>query len=133
MSKPSTAARLKPPRAAEAAEALLADPERIERAASTLRALGNPTRLSLVALLAESGERSVGELGEALGLPQAAVSQQLGVLRLAGLVSVRRDGGFRYYALAVSEVLTLLGCMSRCHLVSGAPASSPRRRLGGAR
>ena len=96
----------------------LDEPELAERAAAMLKALGNPTRLRVVALLSERGEHSVGDLVAALGLPQAHVSQQLGILRLHKLVAVRRKGGFRHYSLAVSELTDLLACMTRCHLIT---------------
>ena len=74
----------------------LDDPERAERAAVMLKALGNPTRLRLVAILSERGEHTVGDLVATLGLPQAHVSQQLSILRLHKLVAVRRKGGFHH-------------------------------------
>lgn len=55
------------------------------------KALGDPSRLMLLSLLFE-GERSVGELAEETGRRQPTVSQQLGRLSRAGLVSSRREG-----------------------------------------
>lgn len=98
----------------------LGDDARTERLAGFLKAMGHPVRLRVLACLACDGEQSVGDLCRVLGLAQAAVSQQLAVLRLHGLVSVRRDGGFRKYVLAVDEVRTMLNCMTRCHLVQAA-------------
>lgn len=46
-----------------------------------------------------SGEISVGDLVERLGLSQPTVSKHLKVLRDHGLVSVREDGQHRYYRL----------------------------------
>lgn len=46
-----------------------------------------------------SGEISVGDLVDALGLSQPTVSKHLKVLRDHGLVSVREDGQHRYYRL----------------------------------
>lgn len=96
---------------------VLRDEGRAERMAEVLKALGHPIRLRLVAILAHVGERTVGDLARDLGLAQAIVSQQLAILRLQGLVRVRTSGGYRYYGLAVNEVVTLLQCMSRCHLL----------------
>jgi DNA-binding transcriptional ArsR family regulator len=45
------------------------------------------------------GERSVGELVEALGLTQPQVSKHLAVLKKVGLVSVRGVGRQRLYSL----------------------------------
>jgi DNA-binding transcriptional ArsR family regulator len=63
--------------------------------------LGDPVRRRLLELLA-GGERSAGALGavvrDEFGITQPAVSQQLRVLREAGLVHVRRAGTTRFYA-----------------------------------
>jgi ArsR family transcriptional regulator, arsenate/arsenite/antimonite-responsive transcriptional repressor len=69
------------------------------RAASRLfKALGDETRLRIVALLSH-GELCVCHLQEALGLSQPAVSRHLGVLRAAGVVADRRGGKWVYYRL----------------------------------
>jgi ArsR family transcriptional regulator len=62
------------------------------------RALGDDTRLRIVALLSH-GELCVCHLQEALCLSQPNVSRQLGVLRAAGLVRDRREGNWVYYRL----------------------------------
>lgn len=63
------------------------------------RALGDETRLRMVALLSH-GELCVCHLQEALGLSQPNASRQLGVLRSAGVVEARREGNWVYYSLA---------------------------------
>jgi DNA-binding transcriptional ArsR family regulator len=65
---------------------------------AALDALGDATRRSLLDLL-RAGPRSVGELADRLPVSQPAVSQHLAVLLQAGLVSVRKDGRRRIYAL----------------------------------
>lgn len=50
------------------------------------------------------GEKSVGELGTALDLRQANVSQHLAVLRSAGLVNTRREGVTVYYSLSSPKI-----------------------------
>lgn len=65
-----------------------------------LRALGDETRLRIVALLAH-GELCVCHIGEALGLPQPTVSRHLSVLRVAGVVETRRDGAWIHYRIAL--------------------------------
>lgn len=67
--------------------------------ARLLRALGDETRLRIVALLAH-GELCVCHIQAALGLSQPNTSRQLGVLRAAGVVDSRREGGWAYYRLA---------------------------------
>src|SRR5438874_12963499 len=63
------------------------------------RAVGDETRLRIVALLAH-GELCVCHLEEALELTQPNASRQLGILRAAGVVTHRRDQRWVYYALA---------------------------------
>ena len=70
----------------------------VEPVAALCRALGDPTRLRLVALLSQ-GELCVCHLHTALGLPQPAVSRHLAVLRAAGLVASRRHGTWVHYRL----------------------------------
>ncbi|MBZ9750700.1 metalloregulator ArsR/SmtB family transcription factor [Deinococcus sp. HMF7604] len=59
-------------------------------------AVAEPRRRQLLDLLA-SGERSVGELAQALGLSQPLVSKHLKVLRDVDAVRVRDDGVRRLY------------------------------------
>jgi len=62
------------------------------------RALGDPTRLRIIALLSHV-ELCVCHLQEALGLSQPNISRHLGVLRAAGIVEDRRQGNWVYYRL----------------------------------
>jgi len=77
------------------------------------RALGDETRLRIVALLAH-GELCVCHVEQALGLSQPNASRQLGILKAAGVVDGRRDGTWVYYRIAeqeheaVQRVLSLL-------------------------
>ena len=66
------------------------------------RALGDDTRLRIVALLAH-GELCVCHLQDALELPQPTVSRQLAILRAAGLVADRRERTWVYYRLVRQE------------------------------
>jgi ArsR family transcriptional regulator, arsenate/arsenite/antimonite-responsive transcriptional repressor len=66
------------------------------------RALGDETRLRIVALLSH-GELCVCHLETALDLSQPNVSRHLGILRAAGVVEGRRDGSWMYYSLAPQE------------------------------
>ncbi|MCY0998387.1 metalloregulator ArsR/SmtB family transcription factor [Myxococcus sp. MISCRS1] len=70
------------------------------RSASRLfKALGDETRLRIVALLSH-GELCVCHFESALDLTQSNTSRQLGVLKNAGIVEARRDGSWVYYRLA---------------------------------
>jgi DNA-binding transcriptional ArsR family regulator len=69
-------------------------------------ALADRSRRAIVMALAE-GERTVGELTDALPISQPAVSQHLKVLREIGLVSDRREGTRRRYRLNEHGVAAL--------------------------
>jgi DNA-binding transcriptional ArsR family regulator len=71
--------------------------------AKYFRALGDPTRLRVLELLRD-GERSVGELVTALGLPQPKISNHLACLRWCGFVTTRRQHRTVYYRLADERV-----------------------------
>ena len=79
------------------------DPVR-QRIASISRALADPKRLCVLETLA-SGERSVSELSRDVGCQVPNMSQHLGVLRSAGLVSTRREGTTVYYSLTDHKVI----------------------------
>ena len=71
------------------------------RAATTadvFNAVAEPRRRQILDLLA-GGERSVGDIVDALGLGQPQVSKHLRVLREVGALQVRGDGRRRFYRL----------------------------------
>ncbi len=68
---------------------------------SALRALGEPTRLSLVRQLI-AGAKPVTELCDTLHITPYNVSKHLRVLKEAGLLEVEKQGQQRIYALAVA-------------------------------
>ena len=74
------------------------------------KALGNPARLEVLELLAQS-ERTVDSLAAELGLSTANASQHLQVLRGAGLVETRREGLFVHYRLADEAIVSLSGAL----------------------
>jgi DNA-binding transcriptional ArsR family regulator len=75
--------------------------------AQLFRALSHPERLRILDILAHQ-EACVCHLTEILGQRQPYVSQQLAILREAGLVADRRDGTLIYYRLADDLLATLL-------------------------
>src|SRR3954470_24647964 len=77
-----------------------------------LRALSDPTRLRIVALL-EGDELSVNELQEITRMGQSRISTHLGLLQDSGLVQSRREGKRTFYKLnphadpAIAEFIQL--------------------------
>ena len=83
-------------------------------AADLLKALSSENRLLLLCQLAD-GDKSVGELAGSLGLRQAAVSQQLSLLRKDGLVAARRDGRTMHYRLTGAEARSVILLLHRLY------------------
>jgi ArsR family transcriptional regulator len=80
--------------------------------AELFRALAHPARIRALEVLAE-GERSVGEMQPLVGIESSHLSQQLGVLRRAGLVTTRKEGSSVYYAIRDPELVQLLAVAKR--------------------
>lgn len=90
--------------------------EKIETLADIFKALSDPTRLRLLALLsgqsiamcngdcASQAFLCVGALANQLGVSQSAVSQHLRILRQAGLVRGERRGAFMHYSINTQGV-----------------------------
>jgi ArsR family transcriptional regulator len=70
------------------------------------RALGDETRLRIVALLSH-GELCVCHIETALDLNQSTASRHLGILKSAGIVDSRREGTWVYYALTEQDHATV--------------------------
>jgi len=68
------------------------------QAGALLKAMGNERRLLILCHLA-GGEKSVGELEDAIDLSQSALSQHLARLRRDGLVRTRRKAQTIYYSI----------------------------------
>lgn len=79
----------------------------LRAAADTFALLSTPTRLHLAWLLARHAY-DVGTLAEQTGASVAAVSQHLAKLRIAGLVTARREGRRQIYAVEDPHVLMLV-------------------------
>jgi DNA-binding transcriptional ArsR family regulator len=75
--------------------------------ADFFKTLGHPVRIRVLELLSEH-ERTVSDMLGEVGIEPSNLSQQLSVLRRAGLVTARRDGLFVTYALASPRVSELL-------------------------
>ena len=75
--------------------------------AELFKVFGDSTRIRILFELFGE-EVSVGDMAEALGMNQSAVSHQLKVLKLAKLVKSRRDGKSIYYSLADEHVRTII-------------------------
>lgn len=80
--------------------------------AELFRALAHPARIRALEVLIE-GPRSVSDLQPLVGIESSHLSQQLGVLRRAGLVTSEKQGATVVYAVADPELATLLASARR--------------------
>jgi ArsR family transcriptional regulator len=75
--------------------------------AEFFKTLGHPARIRVLELLA-ARDRSVGELLPEIGIESSNLSQQLGVLRRAGVVDARKDGNTVIYSITSPDIAELL-------------------------
>lgn len=83
------------------------DAESAASVAATLQALATPSRLLILTRLRQ-GSCRVGELADAVGMEQSAVSHQLRLLRALSLVAGKREGRSIVYSLYDNHVAQLL-------------------------
>ena len=107
--------------------------------AEFFKTLGHPARIRILELLSE-GERSVGALQTEVGLEGSHMSQQLAVLRRAGVVLAQKQGNSVIYSMASPDLAELMAVARKVltglltdqvgllqDLKADAPAASPAR------
>lgn len=77
------------------------------QACDLLKAIANESRLMVLCKLVD-GEASVGELQDAVGLNQSAMSQHLALLRQNRLVARTRRGQYIYYRIVSEDALAIM-------------------------
>jgi ArsR family transcriptional regulator len=109
-------------------------------AVSALSALAQESRLAVFRLLVEAGPKGMpaGAIAEALDLPSNTLTFHFDRLRMAGLVTVRRDGRSMIYAAQFERMNALLGFLTenccegepeKCAPSVCAPAKSKRTKV----
>lgn len=89
------------------------DVEEAERLARAFKALGDPTRVRLLSLIAASPEREacICDLVEPVGLSQPTVSHHMKQLVDAGLVAREQRGRWAFYRLVDDALAALSGAL----------------------
>jgi len=105
------------------------DGEYVELAVEVFAMLADATRIRIILALRDT-ELPVNQLAEAVDKSQAAVSQHLAKLRLARIVTTRRDGTRVFYRLANEHARQLVSdaIFQAQHAIDGAPAHHRRSR-----
>ncbi|HVT79170.1 MAG TPA: metalloregulator ArsR/SmtB family transcription factor [Phycisphaerae bacterium] len=87
-------------------------PAQLAAVAGLFGVLSEESRLAILQRL-KAGPASVGELVEELGMKQANVSKQLGILSAAGVIARRQDGNRAIYSIALPLVFDLCDLVCR--------------------
>jgi ArsR family transcriptional regulator len=90
------------------------DDESAERLARVFKALGDPTRVRLISLIAaaEGAEACICDLTDPVGLSQPTVSHHMRILAEAGLVTREQRGRWAYFALVADAFAALRQAVS---------------------
>ena len=81
-----------------------------DKASGLMKVMANSDRLMLLCQLSQ-GEKSVGVLEQILDIRQPTLSQQLTVLREAGLVATRRDGKNIFYSISSQSAMAVMSVL----------------------
>ena len=82
--------------------------ESVKQLVQLFKLLADETRMRILHLLHQADELNVLELCNLLDQRQPSVSHHLALLRVAGLIDMRRDGKHNYYRVVPKEFETLI-------------------------
>lgn len=85
--------------------------------AEFFKTLGHPARIRVLEILA-TGPHSVSELQPGVGIESSHLSQQLAILRRAGLVEAERRGSSMIYSVPDPQIFELLNVAKRIIITS---------------
>ena len=101
-----------------------------EELVDALKALAHPVRLRIMQALTGI-ERNVGEIDDAADIGQPTLSQQLAVLRNAGLVQTRKDAKLVYYRIDESHLAEVVGMTKALGSPQNRPVRSSKKLTSG--
>ena len=94
---------------------LVLDINKLEMAASRLRAIAHPMRIAIISLLDEHNKLSVTEIYTALDIEQASASHHLNILKTKGVLVSKREGKKILYSLKSQILSEIIDCINRCN------------------
>lgn len=94
---------------------LIIDINKLEMAASKLRAIAHPMRIAIIDLLNDSPKLSVTEIYEKLKIEQASASHHLNILKNKGVLVSKREGKKIFYSLKNISLTEIIECINRCN------------------
>ena len=90
------------------------DIQKLETAASKLRAMAHPMRIAIIELLTDNKKLTVTEIYERLSIEQASASHHLNILKNKGLLDSKRDGKMILYSLKTNVLANVIDCINQC-------------------
>jgi DNA-binding transcriptional ArsR family regulator len=90
------------------------DLQKLETAASKLRAMAHPMRIAIIDLLTDNKKLTVTEIYENLNIEQASASHHLNILKNKGILDSKRDGKMIYYSLKIITLNQVIECINQC-------------------
>lgn len=89
-------------------------PEQLDFAASILKAVAHPIRLSILQLLDNEDRLSVNEICSRIQSEQSLTSHHLSNMKLKGILGSKREGQRVFYYLKLPALNNLLACLDTC-------------------
>ena len=89
--------------------------DKLDQAASKLRAISHPMRIAIIDLLSDGQQLSVTEIYESLNIEQATASHHLNILKNKGVLESKRDGKKIFYTLKNITLTEIIECINRCN------------------
>jgi len=89
--------------------------QKLEMAASKLRAMAHPMRIAILELLHREKQLSVTDIYSSLRIEQAAASHHLNILKNKGVLVSKRDGKKIFYSLKSDVLSEIIDCINRCN------------------
>lgn len=90
------------------------DAERLEIAASMLKAMAHPMRIAILKNLEGGKKLTVTEIHELLGIEQSTTSHHLGILKDKGVLCSKREGKNTFYFLKYEILSQIVDCLETC-------------------
>lgn len=88
--------------------------ERLELAASMLKAMAHPMRIAILKHLEGGKKLSVTEIHELLKIEQSTTSHHLGILKDKGVLCSQREGKNTFYYLRYEMLSQIVDCLESC-------------------
>ena len=90
------------------------DTDRLETAASMLKAIAHPMRIAILKHLEGGKKLTVTQIHELLEIEQSTTSHHLGILRDKGVLCSKREGKNTYYYLKFKVLSQIVVCLDSC-------------------